>query len=213
MTINSKICGLRSKEAVLASVKGGANSLGFVFFDKSPRNISLEDVQDLTADIPSNICKVGLVINAGDEFLSKISGSGSLDMLQLHGQETPARVAEVRNRFGLQIMKAVAIEKLEDLEAARKYEEIVDWLMFDAKPPKDATRPGGNAVAFDWKLLQGKLWKKPWILAGGLNPGNIVDAIKISGANSVDVSSGVEGSSGVKSIAKINAFLSAIESI
>jgi phosphoribosylanthranilate isomerase len=213
MIVEAKICGLKSEEAIVAAIKGGATSVGFVFFDKSPRNVSAMDVRNLTAGIPPRICKVGLVVDASDEFLLEISEGGSLDMLQLHGQETPARVAEVRERFGLPVMKAIAIEGAKDLETAREYEDVVDRLMFDAKPPRGATRPGGNAVAFDWKLLQGIAWKKPWILAGGLTPENVIDAIRISGADAVDVSSGVEDTPGVKSIAKIHAFLSAVEGI
>jgi phosphoribosylanthranilate isomerase len=213
MTVEAKICGLRSAEAVVAAVKGGATSLGFVFFDRSPRNISVMDVRNLTAGIPPKICKVGLVVDAGDEFLSEISAGGFLDMLQLHGQETPARVAEIRERFGLPVMKAIAVEEVKDLETAREYEDVVDRLMFDAKPPKGATRPGGNAVTFDWKLLQGITWKKPWVLAGGLTPENVIAAVRTSGADAVDVSSGVEDAPGTKSIAKIGAFLSAVQSI
>jgi phosphoribosylanthranilate isomerase len=213
MTVEAKICGLKSEEAVVAAIKGGATSVGFVFFDSSPRNVSVREVCNLTAGIPPQICKVGLVVDASDEFLSEISGGSFLDMLQLHGQETPTRVSEVRKRFGLPVMKAIAIEGAKDLETAREYEDVVDRLMFDAKPPKGATRPGGNAVAFDWKLLQGIAWKKPWVLAGGLTPENVVDAVRVSGADAVDVSSGVEDALGGKSIAKISAFLSAIQGI
>ena len=213
MTVEVKICGLKTEEAVAAAVEGGATSIGFVFFDRSPRNVDLHDVRKLTEQIPPKVCRVGLMVDADDAFLAEICGSGVLDMLQLHGKESPERVAEVREKFGLPVMKAIAIETAADLQTVRQYETVVDRLMFDAKPPKGATRPGGNAVTFDWKILEGVSFNKPWVLAGGLTPENIKEAIQISGAKYVDVSSGVEEAPGVKSVAKINSFLSAVQSI
>ena len=213
MTVEAKICGLRTKDAVAAAVEGDARSIGFVFFERSPRNVTLAEVRDLTADIPTGIIKVGLVVDADDDFLAEVFSGGFLDMIQLHGHESAARVRQVRERFGLPVMKVIAIEGPEDLTHARDYEGVADRLMFDAKPPKDATRPGGNAVAFDWQLLQGLTWQKPWVLAGGLTPDNVARAVRISGTGAVDVSSGVEDAPGIKSIAKINEFLSAVEKL
>jgi len=213
MTVEAKICGLRTKDAVAAAVEGDARSIGFVFFERSPRNVTLAEVRDLTANIPTGIIKVGLVVDADDDFLAEIFSGGFFDMIQLHGHESPARVRQVRERFGLPVMKVIAIEGPEDLTHARDYEGVADRLMFDAKPPKDATRPGGNAAAFDWQHLQGLTWQKPWVLAGGLTPDNVARAVRISGTGAVDVSSGVEDAPGIKSIAKINAFLSAVEKL
>jgi phosphoribosylanthranilate isomerase len=213
MTVEAKICGLRTKDAVAAAVEGDARSIGFVFFERSPRNVTLAEVRDLTANIPTGIIKVGLVVDADDDFLAEIFSGGFFDMIQLHGHESPARVRQVRERFGLPVMKVIAIEGPEDLTHARDYEGVADRLMFDAKPPKDATRPGGNAAAFDWQHLQGLTWQKPWVLAGGLTPDNVARAVRISGTGAVDVSSGVEDAPGIKSIAKINEFLSAVEKL
>lgn len=213
MKFEAKICGLKSKDAVAAAVGAGATSVGFVFFERSPRNVTLAEVRDLIVDVPKSIRRVGLVVDTDDAFLAEIADGGFLDMIQLHGQECPARVAEVRERFGLPVMKAIAIEGPEDLENARSYEGVADRLMFDAKPPKDATRPGGNAVAFDWDLLRGITWQKPWVLAGGLTPENVADAVRISGASAVDVSSGVEDAPGVKSLSKIKVFLNNVQEL
>ena len=210
MTVEAKICGLKTKDVVAAAIEGGARSVGFVFFERSPRNVTVAEVQELTADVPKGIRKVGLVVDARDDFLAEISNGGFLDMIQLHGHESPDRVVEVKDRFGLQVMKVIAIAGPEDLTHARDYEGVADRLMFDAKPPKDATRPGGNAVAFDWRLLQGLAWQKPWVLAGGLTPENVAGAVQISGAGAVDVSSGVEDTPGVKSITKIKEFLDVV---
>ncbi|MBT8002116.1 MAG: phosphoribosylanthranilate isomerase [Rhodospirillales bacterium] len=210
MTVEAKICGLKTKDVVAAAIEGGARSVGFVFFERSPRNVTLDDVQELTTDVPKGIIKVGLVVDASDDFLADISSRGCLDMIQFHGHESPDRVVEVKERYGLQVMKVIAIAGSEDLTLARDYEGVADRLMFDAKPPKDATRPGGNAVAFDWQLLQGLTWQKPWVLAGGLTPENVAEAVRISGASAVDVSSGVEDAPGVKSIAKIKEFLDVV---
>lgn len=213
MKFEAKICGLKSKDAVAAAVGAGATSVGFVFFERSPRNVTLAEVRDLIVDVPKSIRRVGLVVDTDDAFLAEIADGGFLDMIQLHGQECPARVAEVRERFGLPVMKAIAIEGPEDLENARSYEGVADRLMFDAKPPKNATRPGGNAVAFDWDLLRGITWQKPWVLAGGLTPENVADAVRISGASAVDVSSGVEDAPGVKSLSKIKVFLNNVQEL
>jgi len=209
MSVDVKICGLSTPETVDAAVEAGADLVGFVFFAPSPRNIPIAEAAALTARVPAGVRKVALSVDADDTLLAEIVAGAGMDILQLHGQETPERVREVREMFGLPVIKAIAIAGPEDVAWARRYEPVVDILMFDAKPPKDATRPGGNALAFDWTLLSDQSWSKPWILAGGLTPDTVAEAIRVSGAPMVDVSSGVEDGSGGKSVAKIRAFLTA----
>jgi len=207
MTIDVKICGLRDAAAVDAAVQGGAAMTGFVFFGPSPRNVTPETAAALTARVPDGIAKVGLVVDATDAEIEAVTRTAGIDMLQLHGAEAPERTAEVRGKFGLPVMKAIPIAGPGDVRAARAFEDAADWLMFDAKPPEGATRPGGNARPFDWALLAGETWAKPWILAGGLTAETLADAVQASGAKAVDVSSGVEDAPGLKSGAKIKAFL------
>lgn len=207
MPVDVKICGLNAPDAVAAAVDGGARLVGFVFFPASPRAVTPACAGALAAAVPAGIVKVGLVVDADDAALEAIVAGAALDMLQLHGHETPQRVAAVRARFALPVMKAVPIAAEADVAAAHAYEDIADRLMFDARPPKGATRPGGNALAFDWELLAGRRWALPWILAGGLDAGNVAEAVRTSGAPAVDVSSGVEDAPGVKSPEKIRAFL------
>ena len=209
MTLEVKICGLSTLAAVEAAVEGGARFVGFVFFPRSPRVVTPAQAAALAAAVPAGVAKVGLVVDADDETLAEIVEAAGLDMLQLHGKETPARAVEIRTRFGLPVMKAVPIYEAADVDRARVYEDVADRLLFDAKPPKGATRPGGNALAFDWELLAGRTWRLPWMLAGGLDSGNVEEAVRISGAAVVDVSSGVESAPGVKSPDKIRAFLEA----
>ncbi len=207
MSPDVKICGLNDPDAVAAAVDGGARFVGFVFFPASPRSVTPTRAGTLAAAVPGGITRVGLVVDADDGTLEEILDGAALDMLQLHGHETPERVVEVRARFGLPVMKAVPIAGAADVAAARAYEDVADRLMFDARPPVGATRPGGNALAFDWELLAGETWNLPWVLAGGLDAGNLAEAVRISGAPMVDVSSGVEDTPGVKNPDKIRAFL------
>jgi phosphoribosylanthranilate isomerase len=207
MALEVKICGLKDAASVDAAVGGGARLTGFVFFPPSPRYLTPEAAAPLVARVPKGVTSVGLVVDLDDAAIEAILAKAALDMLQLHGQETPERVTAVRKRFGLPVMKAVALSAAEDIAKARTYEAVADRLLFDAKPPKGATRPGGNALAFDWELLRGTTWKLPWLLAGGLDAGNLKEAVSVSGAPGVDVSSGVETSPGVKSLAKIEEFL------
>lgn len=208
MTIEVKICGLSTPETVAAAVAGGARSVGFVFYPGSPRSVTPQEAGRLGAAVPAGITRVGVVVDRDDAGLEEIVAAAGLDMLQLHGAETPERAAEIKERFGLAVMKAVSIAGPQDVAGARAYEDVVDRLMFDAKPPKDAEAlPGGNALAFDWELLGGHQWQKPWTLAGGLNAGNVAAAVRASGARAVDVSSGVEERPGIKSVDKIGAFL------
>jgi len=231
MTIDVKICGLSTAETVAAAVEGGAKYVGFVFYPPSPRMVTPEAARALAAGVPKHVKKVGLAVNPDDKTLQEIVPGGFLDMLQLHGSEVPERVAEIKARFGLPVIKCVFVDKPEDVEIAQTYEAVADMLLFDALAPGGsqggappiinaggapaapggsqgaAALPGGNALAFDWNLIHGRTWKRPWLLAGGLNVGNLETAIAISGARAVDVSSGVEISHGVKCPDKIRAFL------
>ena len=209
MTCAVKICGLMSADAVDAAVEAGADMVGFVFFPPSPRSLSVADAAALTARVPSHVTRVALSVDADDSLLDAIAADAGVDMMQFHGHETLERVTEIRDRYGLPVMKAVAIAGPEDVARALAYADVADRLMFDAKPPKGATRPGGNALAFDWQLIAGANWSKPWILAGGLTPENVADAIAASGATAVDVSSGVEDAPGAKNPENIRGFISA----
>ena len=209
MTIEVKICGLKDAAAVDAAVEGGAAMCGFVFFPASPRNVTPETAAALTARVPEGIVKVGLVVDADDGLLADIVATAGVGMLQLHGTESPERTTQIRDRFGLPVMKVLAIQGPDDIAAARAYEGVAERLMFDAKPPEGANRPGGNARAFDWGLLKGETWSRPWLLAGGLTAENLGLAVKTSGATAVDVSSGVEDAPGRKNPDKIRQFLAA----
>lgn len=208
--IRVKICGLTSAEAVAAAAEAGARYVGFVFFPKSPRNISVDLAATLAADVPPGVAKVALVVNADNALLDEITSRVPLDMLQLHGSETPERVAEIRARYGLPVMKAVGIADAGDLAKIDDYVGVADQILVDAKPPKEAELPGGNGLSFDWRLLQGRHWTVPWMLAGGLTPRNVALAAKLTGARQVDVSSGVESAPGVKDEALIRDFLGAL---
>jgi phosphoribosylanthranilate isomerase len=213
MTVDVKICGLRSQDTLAAACAGGARFVGFVFFPASPRFLDLEEASALARAATPGVTRVGLVVDATDGELERLIAAVPLDALQLHGAETTARVEEVRRRFRLPVIKAVAVGGERDLERARSYEPVADMLLFDARPPAGASRPGGNAQAFDWRLLRGRTWMKPWILAGGLNAGNVAEAVRLSGADAVDVSSGVEDAPGIKSSAKIRTFLQVARSL
>ncbi len=208
MPVNVKICGLKTPDTLKAALDGGASFVGFVFYGPSPRCILPGPAASLAALVPDEVAKVGLVVNADDVTLESILRKVPLDILQLHGEESLERVGEIKRAYGLEVMKAVAVAGLDDLRAARAYQGVADSLLFDAKAPHDADRPGGNAKAFDWDLLAGEEWEVPWMLAGGLNVENLAEAVKITGADVVDVSSGVEDAPGVKSVEKIRAFLS-----
>lgn len=208
--IRVKICGLTSAEGVAAAADAGARYVGFVFFPKSPRNISVDLAAELAAEVPPGIAKVALVVNADNALLDEITSRVPLDMLQLHGSETPERVAEVRARYGLPVMKAVGIADAADLARIDDYIGVADQILVDAKPPKEAELPGGNGLAFDWRLLQGRHWTVPWMLAGGLTPKNVALAAKLTGARQVDVSSGVESAPGVKDEGLVRDFLGAV---
>lgn len=208
--IRVKICGLKSPQDVAVAHAAGAAYAGFVFFPKSPRNVDIATARELALEAPIGLCKVALTVNADNHLLDEITSSVPLDMLQLHGTESPERVAEVRQRYGLPVMKAIGIADADDLPQIDAYSQVADQLLIDAKPPKEADLPGGNGLAFDWRLLAGrKYWQKPWMLAGGLTPENVAEAIRMTGARQVDVSSGVESASGIKDQDKITAFTQA----
>ncbi|WP_170378978.1 phosphoribosylanthranilate isomerase [Ruegeria atlantica] len=208
--VSVKICGLTAPDHVRAAVDAGARYVGFVFFPKSPRHLEIPAAAELAHLAPAGVAKVALTVNATDVELDRIVANVPLDMLQLHGKESPDRVAEVRDRFGLPVMKAIGVAEAEDLAAIDLYSEVADQLLIDAKPPRNAELPGGNGLAFDWRLLAGgKYWQRPWMLAGGLTPENVAEAIRMTGARQVDVSSGVEGAPGVKDSALLRAFIDA----
>ena len=204
-----KICGLSQPEHVAAAVEAGARYLGFVFFPKSPRAVSPEQAAALMGDIPPGIARVGLFVDPDDALLKATLAAAPLDMIQLHGTESPARVGEIKALTGLPVMKAVGVAGPEDLEALWDYGLAADMLLVDAKAPKGADLPGGNGLAFDWRLLTGRKWLKPWLLAGGLTPENVAEAIRLTGAPGVDVSSGVETAPGQKDSALIRDFIRA----
>ena len=213
MTVAAKICGVKDRAALDAAVAGGAAYVGFVFFPRSPRNVTAADVGALAAALPGNVTAVALAVDPDDALIDAIlAGAPDIAMFQLHGAETPARVAEVRARTGKRAMKAIKVSEAADLDAAQPYLEAADMLLFDAKPPADMKNalPGGNAVSFDWRILAGRSWPRPWMLSGGLDAENVADAIRISGAPALDVSSGVESAPGVKDPARISAFLKAV---
>ena len=204
-----KICGLTQPSHVAEAVAAGADYLGFNFFPKSPRYVSHATAAGLMSGVPERVANVALVVNASDEELGALIATAGPDILQLHGSETPERVAEVKTRFGLPVMKAIGIATQSDLPQIDAHGAVADLLLLDAKPPKGADRPGGNAVAFDWSLLAGKDIAVPWLLAGGLGPVNVADAIQQTGAVQVDVSSGVERAPGMKDPGLMQAFIKA----
>ncbi|PHP28964.1 phosphoribosylanthranilate isomerase [Limimaricola cinnabarinus] len=209
MPVSVKICGLSDKAGLEAAVAAGARYVGFVFFPKSPRAVTVEQAAALALEVPMGIAKVALVVDADDATLDEIVGAVPLDMLQLHGRETPERVAEIRARYGLPVMKAVGVASKADLAALDSYAAVADQILVDAKAPAGAALPGGNGLAFDWRLIAGRRWPVPWMLAGGLTPGNLAEAIEKTGARQVDVSSGVESAPGAKDAALVAAFLDA----
>lgn len=207
--IRVKICGLTRQADLDAAVAGGAGYVGFVFFAKSPRHLTLDAAQALAVTVPAGIAKVALTVNADDAALDALLAKVPVDLLQLHGSESPERVAEVRARTGLPVMKAVGVAGPDDLPALETYGRVADMLLVDAKPPKGADLPGGNGLTFDWQLIAGRRWPVPWMLAGGLQPDNVADALRLTGARQVDVSSGVESAPGRKDPDLIGRFLTA----
>ncbi|WP_417316972.1 phosphoribosylanthranilate isomerase [Emcibacter sp.] len=211
MSVAVKICGLSEPESLKAAIDSGADYVGFVFFPPSPRNITPAKAGELARLVPAGVKKVGVFVNPVDDLLEEVLASADLDILQLHGSESPDRVREIRQAFGKPVMKAIAVARKEDIEAAKAYESVADMLLFDAKAPKNLENalPGGNGLIFDWQLIRNTDWSVPWMLSGGLEANNVSDAIATSGAEMVDVSSGVENRPGEKDINRIRAFIDA----
>ncbi|HIJ62614.1 MAG TPA: phosphoribosylanthranilate isomerase [Rhodospirillaceae bacterium] len=205
--VKVKICGLTDEAGLEAAVVGGADLVGVVFFPPSPRHVSVARAAELLQFLPRDIQKVGLFVDPEDALLDQVMNNLRLDWFQFHGGETPERVEAVRQEYGMPVIKALPVAAPADLDAAVAYVEVADWLLFDAKPPAGADRPGGNAASFDWSMLKGRRWPVPWMLAGGLTPANVAEAIAASGAKAVDVSSGVESAPGVKDAALIADFV------
>jgi phosphoribosylanthranilate isomerase len=214
MPVAVKICGLTGEAAVVAAVEGGAAYLGFVFFPPSPRAVSPTAAAALCAKVPTGVTRVGLFVDADDRAIAAALDAAPLDMLQFHGCESPERVATTKARFGRPVIKAVTVAGPQDVATAARYDETADLLLFDAKPPaSNDGLPGGNGRTFDWRLLAGHSWRRPWILSGGLTAETLPAAVHASGAVIVDVSSGVETRRGSKDPALIHAFLAAARAL
>lgn len=206
MAVEVKICGLNSPEAVRAAAE--ADYAGFVFYPPSPRSVTPAQAATLAAALPARVKKVALLVDADDAFIRAVVDALHPDLLQLHGRETPERVAQIKHAFGVPVMKAVPVREAADLDAAQAYAGVADRLLFDAKPPeRPGALPGGNAEVFDWRLLAGRRFTLPWMLSGGLTAANLAAAVRITGAASVDVSSGVEDRPGQKNPSKIKSFI------
>lgn len=211
MTVEVKICGIDGEPALEAAIEAGAAFIGLVFYPPSPRSLPLAAAGRIARLADGRVRRVGVTVNPSDDDLAAILAEVPLDLIQLHGKESPERAAAIRERFGVSVMKAISIAGPGDLEAVDLYLGSVDRLLFDAKPPPGmkGALPGGNAIAFDWRLIAGRSWPLPWMLSGGLTPENVARAIELTGAAAVDVSSGVERAPGVKDLDKIRAFVAA----
>lgn len=209
--VRVKICGLRDAAGIDAAVAAGAAYVGLMFFARSPRNLTLPLARMLALQVPLGVAKVAVVVDADDATLDAIVSEVPLDMLQLHGHESPERVAAVKARFGLPVMKVLGVADAGDLAAIDDHARVADQLLIETKPSPNAALPGGNGLPFDWTLLSGRRWSVPWMLAGGLTPLNVAEAIAVSGTSQVDVSSGVESAPGVKDHDKIRAFIAAAQ--
>jgi phosphoribosylanthranilate isomerase len=215
MNVLAKICGINDETAMRTAVAAGARFVGLVFYPPSPRAVNPAQAASLVALVPDGVVKVGLFVDPEDALLDSVLDVVALDMVQLHGSESPDRCLDIRERTGLPVMKAIKIADADDVKSAHAYAGAVDWLMFDAKAPKDlkGALPGGNALAFDWTLLSNEEWAVPWMLAGGLNPDNVVQAVLASGAAIVDVSSGVETEPGRKDPVRIQEFFDELKNL
>lgn len=212
MSAAVKFCGLTRPEDIAAAHDAGARYVGFVHFSRSPRHLEIAPMAALAVEVPAGLAKVLLSVDADNATLDAITTRVPLDMLQLHGRESPERVAEIKARYGLPVMKAIGIAEAGDLAAIDAYAPVADQLLIDAKPPKGAALPGGNGLAFDWRLLADrKYWTRPWMLAGGLTPDNVAEAVRLTDVKQVDVSSGVESAPGVKDAALMKRFAAALE--
>ncbi|MBG6163196.1 phosphoribosylanthranilate isomerase [Labrenzia sp. EL_195] len=210
--IQVKICGLSTEETMEAALDAGADMVGLMFFPKSPRHVSLSKACKLADMARGKAEIVAVTVNMDPDGLSRIRELVNPDMIQFHGSEAPEALAAAKVMQGTKVMKALSVGEREDLERARYYSIVADWILFDAKPPKDSELPGGNGVSYDWTLLKDLDLEKPFLLSGGLDPANVGDAIRQSGVKAVDVSSGVEGDKGVKDSERIRAFVAAAKS-
>ncbi len=204
-----KICGISDPENLQAAIKSGARYVGFVFYPASPRNVSFDIAWNLARAVPTGVRSVGLFVNPTDDELEHVLTGIQLDMVQLHGDESPGRIAEIKGRYAMPVMKAIRVANPEDLKGLDGFESAADWLLFDAKP-EGADLPGGTGHSFDWNILAGRTFKKPWMLGGGLDAENVGEALSILSPDAVDVSSGVEKSRGIKDPDKITAFIKAV---
>ncbi len=209
MSVEVKICGLSDVESVAAAVENGADFLGFNFFERSPRFVSVDVVAEITDGLPDSVAKVGVFVDPDDALLDQVLNHVRLDYVQLHGQESSERVDAVRLNYGVRVIKAIGVSNAEDVQSTASFTDHADRMLFDAKPSPEADRPGGNARAFNWTLMKDYSNALPWFLAGGLTPDTVTEAIAVSGAAAVDVSSGVESAPGQKDPALIAAFLAA----
>lgn len=205
-----KFCGLTRPEDIVAAAEAGAAYIGFNFFQKSPRYVTPDQAAALARLTPPEIIKVALVVDPTDALLKELVETVPLDLIQLHGAETPARVAEVKERTGLPVMKVLSVAEPSDVARIAAYEIVADQILVDARPPKGAELPGGNGVAFDWRLLDGRSWQTPWMLAGGLTSANVGEAVRVTGATQVDLASGIEAAPGVKDAGLMQAFAAAL---
>lgn len=206
-----KICGLSTPETLQTAIEAGARFVGFVFYPPSPRNVSFDRAYELARAVPTGVRSVGLFVDPDDAQLERVLTGIQLDMVQLHGSETPERVAQIKAQFSMPVMKAIRVASAQDLEGLEAHEEVADWLLFDAKP-ENATLPGGTGQSFDWTILEGRTFKKPWMLSGGLSADTVQEALRILKPDAVDVSSGVESVPGQKDPQKIRAFIKAVKS-
>ena len=209
MSLIVKICGLSTRETLDVALQAGADMVGFVFFPASPRHIGLNIARDLGRQARGRALKVALTVDADDATLANIVEALQPDILQLHGKETVARLRDIKQAFGLQTMKAIAVQTPADLASLPGYAAVADRILFDARAPAEATRPGGLGAVFDWHVLENLDLKRPFMVSGGLHAGNVAEAVRVSRAGGVDVSSGVEGAPGVKDPEMIRAFIRA----
>lgn len=214
MPVTAKICGLSTPEAIRAALDGGASHVGFMFFGKSPRDIAPDAAARLAQEVRTRNVKIcAVTVDPDDALLDRLTTILQPDFIQLHGKETPSRARQVAERTGAGVIKVLSVSDSSDIAAAGAYESVVDHLMFDTKAPQGFDRPGGTGASFDWTLLEGRRFERPWFLAGGLDPWNVGEAVKLSRAPIVDVSSGVERGPGLKDPALITAFLDAVRRV
>lgn len=213
MDIRTKICGIKTPDIASFAVDSGAEFIGLIFFEKSPRNISFEQAKLVASSVKNKASIITVLVNPDDEFIADLLSHFTPDYIQLHGSETPERVKEIKDKFGIKLIKAISVNDKGDIEKAKKYEALVEFTLFDAKPPKNSDLPGGNAVSFDWDILKNINLKTPWFLSGGLHSGNIEEAITTSKAKFIDVSSGVEKDFGKKDKKLIKNFLKTVQNL